>query len=176
MQATDVSAYASPDAITPLRAPRNSLTLSFDEILRFSDAWLATFRKYVDHWWGFRLEGRELREEVRRLVDAEYVAFTVKNRGIEETPLVLPLPYGVLYDDVYEITAAGVSFSTHLTICKSSSEPFSESERDETMAGLQNEFFSNAAAAGEPKSAWMFEFLGFDDERVINALIQYRRV
>ena len=108
--------------------------------------------------------GSTLRKELRQLVAAEYVAVSSDlpdSFGLirQEGTTVYALPTeGVLYDDVYEITASGVSSGARLWICKSVAEPFDRSERCETMVGIENDFFANAVSDGEPKGAWEINF------------------
>ena len=150
---------------------------SVDEILHLSDAWLPAFRRYADQE---ELESVDaLREELRYLVRAEYVAVTWKlpdaNGRISQESIpwmVHALPGGALYDDVYELTASGVSCGKRLRICKSVAEPFGESERLETMVGIENDFFSNAASDGEPKGKWQINFRDPGDSRLIEADVE----
>jgi hypothetical protein len=148
---------------------------SVHEILHLSDAWLSAFRDYAARE---GLEGKTLREEVRQLVAAEYVAVSSDLPDPygcirEESTTVNALPTeGVLYDDVYEITASGVSSGARLRICKSVAQPFGESERSETIVGIENDFFANAASDGEPEGAWQINFLDSEDPRVIEADIK----
>jgi hypothetical protein len=155
----------------PARAAKLSKA-SIDEVLHLSDAWLAAFRDYADH---NCLEGRQLRKELRQLVAAEYVAVSWLSpdpfgRPRQEVTTVSALPdVSVLYGDVYEITASGFSRGAYLRVCKSVAEPFGESERLETMAGIENDFFANAASDGEPEGKWHINFLHSEDPRVIEA-------
>ncbi len=146
-----------------------------DEILNLLDAWLGAFRNHVDY---DLVEGRELRKELRQLVAAEYVAVAWNSpdpfdRPLQEVTAVSPLPdEPVAYGDVYEITASGYSCGAFLRICKSVAEPFRESERFETMAGIKREFFDNARADGEPKGAWKLNFLESEDPRLIEVNVK----
>ena len=160
--------YAPPRAVKLANA-------SADEILHLSDAWLSAFRDYVEC---DGLEGKALREDLRQLVAAEYVAVSSDlpdSYGFirQESTTVNALPTeGVLYDDVYEITASGVSSGARLWICKSVAEPFDRSERCETMVGIENDFFANAVSDGEPKGAWEINFRDSGDPRLIEADIK----
>jgi hypothetical protein len=146
-----------------------------DEILHLTDVWLSAFRDYCEC---NELEGKAVRDELRQLVFAEYVAVSSDlpdPYGFirQESTTVNALPSeGVLYDDVYEITASGVSSGARLVICKSVAEPFGEAERFETTAGIENDFFANAASDGEPEGGWQINFLESEDPRVIAADIK----
>ena len=156
-------------------APTRSAKLadaSPDEIMHLSEAWLPAFRDYVEC---DGIEGKDLRKQLRQLVAAEYVAVSWLlpdpfGRPRQEVTTVSALPdVSVIYGDVYEITASGFSRGAYLRVCKSVAEPFGESERFETMAGIENDFFANAASDGEPEGKWHINFLHSEDPRVIEA-------
>ncbi len=155
-------------------APVRSTTLanaSHDEILRLSAAWFNEFRDHVKY---DLVKGKELHNELRRLLAAEYVAVArpssaPSDRSCQEATSVSPLPdQSVVYGDVYEITASGFSSGAYLRVCKSVAEPFSESERTEAMVGLKREFFENADSS-EDGDAWRIKFRRSKDPRVIEA-------
>jgi len=142
---------------------------SIDEVLGLSDAWFGAFQNYVDD---DGLEGRQLRDELRQLVAAEYVAVSrmLPNACGSSGHFVAPLPNETVeYGDVYEITTSGYSRGAYLAVCKSVAEPFLKAERSQVMAGIESEFFENAAADGEPEEEWQINFRETKDPRIIEA-------
>jgi hypothetical protein len=75
----------------------------------------------------------------------------------------------VLYGDIYEITAGGMSSGAYIRVCKSVAEPFKETERAQTMIGLRREFYANLLSDSKSKEEWQFNFRDFDDPRIIEA-------
>jgi hypothetical protein len=51
-------------------------------------------------------------------------------------------------------------------------EPFSRSERIETMKAIKLKFFANAAEAGEDEESWQVTFKKSRDPRVIEAIVK----
>jgi hypothetical protein len=144
--------------------PARALTLANApacEVVRLSSTWMDAFCDYAAEW---LTKPSEIRTELGRLVAAEYVAVTLPNEDFSlllggGTATVHPLPNSAVpYGDVYEITASGSSFGANLRICKSVSEPFSETERREAIVGIGREFHKNAKDDGENENMWEINF------------------
>ena len=161
-------ALAWPGGSIPL--PCNQVAdASIDEVLGLSDAWFGAFQNYIND---NGLEGRQLRDELRQLVAAEYVAVSrmLPNACGSSGHFVAPLPNETVeYGNIYEITTSGYSRGAYLAVCKSVAEPFLKAERSHVMAGIESEFFENAAADGEPEEEWQINFRETKDPRIIEA-------
>lgn len=161
--------YYSPTRAAALATASNS------DILRYSSTWFTPFRNHVKHW---DVSGEELKDEIRQLISAEYVAVSWLEpdpfgRSRRELTTVSPLPdRRVSYGDVYEITASGFSCGAYLRVSKSVAEPFSQLERIETMKAIELEFFANAAEDGEDEGSWQITFKKSRDPRVIEAIVE----
>jgi hypothetical protein len=81
-----------------------------------------------------------------RLVRSEYVCL-VRDGGI--VSFAVPYPDDVLYDDIYELTASGVSPGGQVLLYKSTGERFSDEELELAMPALVKHVEGNAAADGE---------------------------
>lgn len=106
---------------------------------------------------------------VESLVRAEYVVMVDRCGDLDEeaVPMVCPLPdERVTYGDLYELSAAS-STGGVIRICKSTGTPFTASERRSAQAGIRRDFYANAAADGEPRSAWTLLFHDEDDARFL---------
>jgi len=143
---------------------------SAEEILRLSDAWISPGREFIEDC---------SRKELRQLVAAEYVALVWDYDSSLDFPpdgsaRVFPLPdVSVVYGDVYEITAGGISIGAKLRVCKSVAEPFLRSERREAIAGIEREFYANARSDDYPdaENQWFVDFVQLTDSRAIDVNI-----
>jgi len=75
----------------------------------------------------------------------------------------------VLYGDLYEMSAAGVSSGGFIYLFNATGEPFAARDRQVTFNGMKQEFYANAASDGS-EADWNFEwFVDHDDVRAIVA-------
>ena len=81
-----------------------------------------------------------------RLVRSEYVCLVLDGESVS---FAVPYPDDVMYDDIYELTASGVSPGGQVLLYKSTGEPFSEEELELAMPALVKHVKGNAAADGE---------------------------
>ena len=132
---------------------------SIDEVLGLSDAWFGAFQNYVDD------DGlRGTPDSATNCANSSPLS-TSRYRGCYPTPAALQdtlwrLFLTKLWNTVtyYEITTSGYSRGAYLAVCKSVAEPFVKAERSQVMAGIESEFFENAAADGEPEEEWQINF------------------
>lgn len=85
-------------------------------------------------------------KQLDRLVRSEYVCL-VRDGGI--VSFAVPYPDDVMYDDIYELTASGVSPGGQVLLYKSTGERFSDEELELAMPALVKHVEGNAAADGE---------------------------
>ena len=82
----------------------------------------------------------------------------------------------VVYGDLYEMSAAGVSVGATIYLCKATGEPFAPRDMRATVLGMRKEFYENAADAGDEES-WNFNWIeARDDDRVLVVRIDPRSV
>jgi hypothetical protein len=109
------------------------------------------------------------------LVNCQYVAVFFSFGADEECDppsIVQGFPLeSVMYGDLYEFTAAGVSCGGTLYLYKSTGEPFLPGERRSAIAGIRRNFFANAASDGEEPGAWELEFFDYSDEARIGVFV-----
>lgn len=154
----------------PARA-KQFANASIGEIVKLCWAWFIPFQIYAHNSEG---ELRELGEQLRPLVAAEYVAMTwglFDVRGedwnwdpsepfsIDELSCYASPEFCPLHSecDAYEIIAVGGS-GNYLRICKSVPEPFHKAERIRAMDKIEGQFLSNAAAEGADPRTFRLDF------------------
>lgn len=90
---------------------------------------------------------------IERLVRGEYVILVLRGGYVS---YVTPYPGDVLYDDIYELTASGISSGGQVLIYKSTGEPFDDEEFALAEPAIVQHVESNAASDDERVSVSVY--------------------